>query len=100
MGDEWENDLFGFKHRNDPEVSAKHDRDHFDRFMFGGTRNIEEQSEPPAEQPSPLSKYLERIDLDEVMFHVDTLITSAKELKPLLGKVRPIFDHFIEKNKS
>lgn len=70
--------------------------DHFDRFMFGRSRN-EEENKDQSENDSPFSKYLGQIDLDEVMSHVDTLVTSARELKPLLGKVKPLLDHLIEK---
>ncbi|MBT2678199.1 hypothetical protein J7E38_04250 [Bacillus sp. ISL-35] len=103
MEDERARDLFGFKLRtSEQDVSAEtgHDFDHFDHFMFGGQKNIDESNDHPAEPFSPLSKYLDHIDLDEVMYHVDTLITSARELKPLLGKVKPFFDQIIDKNKS
>ncbi|WLR53850.1 hypothetical protein LC048_15190 [Mesobacillus subterraneus] len=63
----------------------------------GRPRNNEEASEQNGKSDSPLNQYLGKIDLDEVMHHVDTLITSARELKPLMGKVKPLFDHFIEK---
>jgi hypothetical protein len=96
-------DLFGFKLKRDTEESSdEHEQEynHFDQFMFGPPRNKEKASEQSEKNNSPLNKYLGQIDLDEVMFHVDTLITSARELKPLVGKVKPLFDHFIEKNKS
>ncbi|CAM3771589.1 hypothetical protein [Mesobacillus thioparans] len=103
MEDERARDLFGFKlRRNDQEASAGsgEEIDHFDRFMFGGQRDIAENKDHPAEPSSPLSKYLDQIDLDAVMYHVDTLITSARDLKPLLGKVKPFFDQIIDKDKS
>jgi hypothetical protein len=103
MEDGRDRDLFGFKQKRDYEESSEqpeHKYTHFDQFMFGRTRNNEESSEQSVKKDSPLNKYLGQIDLDEVMYHVDTLITSARELKPLVGKVKPIFDHFIEKNKS
>ncbi|MFT9596333.1 hypothetical protein [Mesobacillus sp.] len=103
MEDERERDLFGFKlKRDEQEGSDQREQEytHFDQFMFGRHRNIEEESEQSVKNDSPLNKYLGQIDLDEVMYHVDTLITSARELKPLVGKVKPLFDHFREKNKS
>jgi hypothetical protein len=103
MEDERARDLFGFKlRRSEEEVGDEKGQefDHFDHIMFGGQRNIAESNDQPAEPSSPLSKYLDQIDLDEVMYHVDTLITSARELKPLLGKVKPFFNQIIDKNKS
>ena len=96
-------DLFGFKLKRENEESSNQQEQeytHFDHFMFGRPRDKEETSEQSVNNDSPLNKYLGQIDLDEVMYHVDTLITSARELKPLVGKVKPLFDHFIEKNKS
>ena len=94
-------DLFGFSlNRDHEEKSGQQEYDHFDHFMFGRPRKKEEASEESNNNDSPLNKYLGQIDLDEVMYHVDTLITSARELKPLVGKVKPLFDHFIDKSKS
>lgn len=70
--------------------------DQIDHFMFGGQREKEKGSE----NKSSLSGILGQIDVIEVLNHVDTLMTSAKELKPLLGKVKPLFDQIIDKNKS
>ena len=102
MEDERARDLFGFKLKRDSEEQRGQGDPHFDQFMFGRSRDKEEKdtSEQSAKSDAPLNKYLGQIDLDEVMYHVDTLITSARELKPLVGKVKPLFDHFIEKNKS
>ncbi|MBT2686409.1 hypothetical protein [Bacillus sp. ISL-37] len=103
MEDGRERDLFGFRLKRDNEESSdQHEQEfaHFDQFMFGRPRYNEESSEQSVKNDSPLNKYLGQIDLDEVMYHVDTLITSARELKPLVGKVKPLFDHFMEKNKS
>jgi hypothetical protein len=103
MEDGRDRDLFGFKLKKDNEESSdprEQEYTHFDQFMFGRPRNNEESSEQRVKNDSPFNKYLGQIDLDEVMYHVDTLITSARELKPLVGKVKPLFDQFIEKNKS
>jgi hypothetical protein len=103
MEDERTRNLFGFKLRRENEESPdqrEQEYDPIDDFMFGRSRKTEETSEESVNSDSPLNKYLGHIDLDEVMYHVDTLITSARELKPLMGKVKPLFDQFIDKNKS
>ncbi|MBT2694291.1 hypothetical protein [Bacillus sp. ISL-55] len=103
MEDGRDRDLFGFKLKRENDESSdqvEQEYTHFDQFMFGRPRYNEESSQQSEKNDSPLNKYLGQIDLDEVMYHVDTLITSARELKPLVGKVKPLFDHIIEKNKS
>ncbi|MBT2642694.1 hypothetical protein J7I80_10690 [Bacillus sp. ISL-41] len=103
MEDGRDRDLFGFRIKRENEESPdqrERENTHFDHFMFGQPRYKEESSEQSEKNDSPLNKYLGQIDLDEVMYHVDTLMTSARELKPLVGKVKPLFDHFMDKNKS
>jgi hypothetical protein len=98
--DELKRDIFGFRiydHHEDPSQEMNDYDDSFDRFMFGNTKESVVQNE---RKPSNESGLLDQIDLGEVLHHVDTLMTSAKELKPLIGKVRPFLDLIMDKNKS
>ncbi|WP_423409705.1 hypothetical protein AABM38_06790 [Heyndrickxia sp. MSNUG] len=104
MGDERTRDAFDFmlgengKNLRDQSVDAENEPDSdFRHFMFGNSTGEETKAR---DSQSTESGLLSQIDLGEVLYHVDTLITSAKELKPLFGKVRPFFDHLIDKNKS
>ena len=98
MEDERTRDRFDFmmkeKHHSSQENSQY---DPFDHFMFGGSRDSRDHS---GDTNSNGSGILGQIDLGEVLYHVDTLISSARELKPLFGKVKPYLDNFIDKNKS
>jgi hypothetical protein len=85
------------KHHSSQENSQY---DSFDHFMFGGSRGSGDSRDHSGDTDSNGSGILSQIDLGEVLYHVDTLISSARELKPLFGKVKPYLDNFIDKNKS
>jgi len=104
MGDERNRDAFDFmlggngKNLRDQSIHEESESDNdFRHFMFGNSTGEETKAR---DSKSTDSGFLNQIDLGEILFHVDTLITSAKELKPLFGKVRPYFNHLIDKNKS
>ncbi|KIY22952.1 hypothetical protein [Mesobacillus subterraneus] len=100
MEDEKARDPFGFKLKRKEQGYSEEPgqkSEFFDRFMFGGKKSTDVSKDQPTEPAYPFSKYLDHIDLDEVMHHVDTLITSSKELKPLFGKIKPFFDQIIDK---
>lgn len=101
MSAETKRDLFGFPikdtrannvSQHDPENLKR--VNNFDSFMFGGPRRTEKQ---PQNRKYSYKGILDQIDLDEMVHHVDTLIGSAKELKPLFGNVRPLLEQFINK---
>jgi len=70
--------------------------DFFSRFMFGGR-----EPEPvPEIKKAGVPRFLDDIDLDQLLSHVDTLITSAQELKPLFSKAKPYLEQFMNKQKS
>ena len=106
MDEDKNRDIFGF--RLSPRDTEHHDEedhsrltdgmreDPFDSFMFRRPR----EAKPQIDKKDDSNSLLGHVDIDEVMNHVDTLITSARELKPLFGKVRPFLEQFIEKNKS
>lgn len=65
-------------------------------------RSKEEQIGTPVgtnemEQSSSLNGLLQNINYLELMEHVDTLMTSAGQLKPLFTKIKPLFEQFINK---
>lgn len=93
---------FNFRGRNEEDASqSRNEVNHFDSIMFGGRRGREENNaNQSAENNASLLQLLGQIDLNEMMTHVDTLVTSAKELKPLWGKVKPFIGQWIDKTKS
>lgn len=63
-------------------------------FDFFGNRN---QKAGQHDQNS-LEKFLYNIDYVELMKHVDTLMTTAKELKPLIKQIKPYLKSFTRKD--
>jgi hypothetical protein len=71
--------------------TAQNSEDRFSQFMFGTRRETENE---PSEietgtQPS--------INYEEIMIHFDTLMESAKNLKPLFQKVYPFVEQIWKK---
>lgn len=97
---ETKKDAFGFMLKNHQVESSNGMKDHddpVDAFMFGNTKARGDSGKNPSSDENGL---LDQVDLGEVIQHVETLMTSAKELKPLIGKMRPLLDLFMNKNKS
>ncbi|XJZ28175.1 hypothetical protein ACF5W4_05085 [Bacillota bacterium Lsc_1132] len=69
-------------------ASSQGDEDHFSRFMFGRARRVPEEK---IQQPS--------INYEELMSNIDTLMESARNLKPLFDKVYPKISQFFLKKK-
>lgn len=89
----------------------------FDRMFFGGggpgnrrplfDRPVQqtERSNETANENNMLSSILnhpnlKNINLDEMMTHVDNLMTSLGELKPMFQKVSPLISKFIQNSKE
>lgn len=66
------------------------EEDHFSRFMFGSRRySKEEKIAPEPVQPA--------IDYGELMIHIDALVESAQNLKPLVQHLYPKVLQFLKK---
>jgi len=46
------------------------------------------------------NKHLNNVNMDELMTHVDQLIVSLNELKPMFKKVAPMIQNMIQKEKN
>jgi hypothetical protein len=70
----------------------------FDRIMFGPGRTEERQQESPSIFGDVNQGHSQnQINLEEIMVHIDTLVDSARQLKPMFSKMRPFFDQFLKK---
>lgn len=69
----------------------------FDRMMFGPSRSKQSHPTEPKPRTEDKSDILNQINLEEIMGHVDALMGSAKELKPMFNKIRPLIDQFLKK---
>ncbi|WP_436375347.1 hypothetical protein [Cytobacillus sp. BC1816] len=78
--------LFGGRSRNAHEA---------DEWLLGGKdRKTDERESPPKENGNNI---LNNINLEELMGSIDTLMTSAHQLKPLLKKAGPLLEMFLKK---
>lgn len=68
--------------------------DDVDSFLLGNRKAADHSNSKPAEQEKSM---LGQLDWAEMFHHVDTLLESARELKPLFSKVKPYLDHFMDK---
>ena len=75
------------------EEEEGHNRDRFTDFMFGN-RKAHHQSFDQQQDVNPSQNY---IDYEQLMFHIDSLIESTKDFKPLLKKFRPFLEQFWNK---
>lgn len=81
--DDW---LFGDRSRNAHEA---------DEWLLGGkSRKTDEREDPPNENGKNI---LNNINFEELMGNIDTLMTSAHQLKPLLKKAGPLLEMFLKK---
>ncbi|MGV3467153.1 MAG: hypothetical protein ACO1OT_17920 [Heyndrickxia sp.] len=86
----------------------------FDTMFFGNrNRNIrserQNRTQPEKNDSSQMNgllngilhyKHLNNVNMDELMTHVDQLIVSLNELKPMFKKVAPMIQSIIQKEKE
>lgn len=78
--------LFGDRSRNAHEA---------DEWLLGGkSRKSDEKEDPPNENGKNI---LNNINFEELLGNIDTLMTSAHQLKPLLKKAGPLLEVFLKK---
>jgi hypothetical protein len=81
--------------QNHEEIHQEERRheDRFTDFMFGQRRGHHQRIEPQQEI-NPNQNY---IDYEQLMFHIDSLIESTKNLKPLFQKFQPYVEQIWKK---
>ncbi|WP_174730882.1 hypothetical protein [Mesobacillus harenae] len=67
----------------------------FDRMMFGPRATRVQPA--PKHQKQKHEEILEQIDLEELMTHVDTLLNSYHQVKPMFKKLGPLIEQFVQK---
>ncbi|KAB2337205.1 hypothetical protein F7731_06170 [Cytobacillus depressus] len=79
-------------------LNERYHRNRFDDLMFGERPH---HSSRGRTSDIPLADHLNHIinniDFMELMDNIDTLVSSAKQLKPLYSKVTPFFTQFLNK---
>lgn len=70
----------------------------FDRLMFGPSQSKKHvDHEKKSTETSGEDNLLDQVNLEEIMMHIDSLVGSAKQLKPMFSKIKPLFDQFLKK---
>ncbi|WML43370.1 hypothetical protein [Neobacillus sp. PS3-40] len=76
----------------DQNITKKKGEDRFSDLMFGSRRDNDPDEEPEMKRENQPS-----IDYGELMIHFDSLMESAKNLKPLFQKVIPFVEQIWKK---
>ncbi|MGD6855258.1 hypothetical protein ACQCVO_09320 [Bacillus infantis] len=66
-------------------------------WILGGPERMEANGREDAREPGQIEKILDGVDLGQLMDNIDTLMTSAGQLKPLFKKVTPLFQQLLKK---
>jgi hypothetical protein len=69
-----------------------------DDWFFGSRRKEPTQSAPTIQ--NQLEDYINNVDIELLMETFDTIVTTSKQLKPLLKEITPFFHRFSKKFKS
>ncbi|MEN8699048.1 hypothetical protein [Bacillus infantis] len=68
-------------------------------WILGGPERKPATGREDAREPGQIEKILDGVDLGELMDNIDTLMTSAGQLKPLFKKVTPLFQQLLKKGQ-
>jgi hypothetical protein len=67
----------------------------FDRLMFGPSQTKKHEKKPT--ETAGEDNLLNQVNIEEIMVHIDSLVGSAKQLKPMFSKIKPLFEQFLKK---
>ena len=89
-------------HKNCPEQNEQSSFDNrsnrTDDWFFGSRRKEPTQSAPTIQ--NQIENYINNVDIELLMETYDTLVTTSKQLKPLMKEITPFFHRFSKKFKS
>jgi hypothetical protein len=91
MAEKEEREFAEVSHMGEDNEAAEENQ--FDLLMFGPGRKEKRQPE----EEVPRQGDFNQINLEEVMGHIDTLVDSARQLKPVFSKIRPLLNQFLKK---
>src|SRR4051812_18888502 len=69
-----------------------------DDWFFGSRRKEPTQSAPTIQ--NQIEDYINNVDIELLMETFDTIVTTSKQLKPLMKEITPFFHQFSKKFKS
>lgn len=90
---------------NSQELMKQKEHSSFDRksnriddWFFGLRRKEPTESAPTVQ--NQIENYINNVDIELLMETYDSLITTSKQLKPLIKEISPLFHQIIKKFKS
>ncbi|WP_019153250.1 hypothetical protein [Robertmurraya massiliosenegalensis] len=92
--------MFGERHTSSFEEPEKREKEDWDWILGSRESHTEEEQNNKSTLNGfnkTIDEFLQKVDYMEVMNHIDTLMTSTKELKPLLTKLKPLLENFLSK---
>ena len=69
-----------------------------DDWIFGSRRKEPTQSAPTTQ--NQIENFINNVDIELLMETYDMLVTTSKQLKPLMKEITPLFHQFSKKFKS
>jgi hypothetical protein len=94
---ESENNSQEFLEQNEP-TSSDRNSNRIDDWFFGFSRKEPTQSAPTTQ--NQIENFINNVDIELLMETYDTLVTTSKQLKPLIKEVSPFFHQIRKKFKS
>ena len=90
---------------NSQELLEQNEHTSFDRnsnrvddWFFGFSRKEPTRSTPTTQ--NQIENFLNNLDIELLMETYDSLVTTSKQLKPLINKITPLFHQISKKFKS
>ena len=105
FGNRKQRETYTESENNSQELPEQNEQSSFDNrsnrtddWFFGSRRKEPTQSAPTIQ--NQIEDYINNVDIELLMETYDTLVTTSKQLKPLIKEVSPFFHRFSKKFKS
>ena len=105
FGNRKQRETYTESENNSQELPEQNEQSSFDNrsnrtddWFFGSRRKEPTQSAPTIQ--NQIEDYINNVDIELLMETYDTLVTTSKQLKPLIKEITPFFHRFSKKFKS
>ena len=105
FGNRKQRETYKESENNSQELPEQNEQSSFDNksnrtddWVFGSRRKEPTQSAPTIQ--NQIEDYINNVDIELLMETFDTIVTTSKQLKPLMKEITPFFHRFSKKFKS
>ena len=105
FGNRKQRETYTESENNSQELPEQNEQSSFDNrssrtddWFFGSRRKEPTQSAPTIQ--NQIEDYINNVDIELLMETFDTIVTTSKQLKPLMKEISPFFHRFSKKFKS